>query len=63
LAPFDLGAPHRQQRDSAIPPILRIVSLVIFASTLFSRAVDPVVPKIATNLAGLAKIIYSGLGA
>ena len=37
--------------ESAIPPVLRIVSLVIFASTLFSRAVDPIVPKIAADLA------------
>ena len=35
---------------SAIPPLLRIVSLVVFASTLFTRAVDPVVPKIAHDL-------------
>ena len=34
----------------AIPPVLRVVSLVVFASTLFSRAVDPVVPKIAADL-------------
>jgi predicted MFS family arabinose efflux permease len=34
-----------------IPPVLRVVSLVIFASTLFSRAVDPVIPKIAADLA------------
>ena len=41
-----------QERQSfAIPPVLRIVSLVIFASTLFSRAVDPVIPKIAADLA------------
>ena len=31
--------------------MLRIVSLVVFASTLFSRAVDPIVPKIAADLA------------
>src|SRR5579883_2253982 len=40
----------RNVESSPIPPILRIVSLVIFASTLFSRAVDPVVPKIAADL-------------
>jgi predicted MFS family arabinose efflux permease len=39
-----------KRRVSAISPILRIVSLVVFASTLFSRAVDPVVPKIALDL-------------
>jgi predicted MFS family arabinose efflux permease len=33
-----------------IPPVLRVVSLVVFASTLFTRAVDPVVPKIASDL-------------
>ena len=37
-------------KSLAIPPVLRIVSLVVFASTLFSRAVDPVVPKIAADL-------------
>ncbi|MGB6538173.1 MAG: MFS transporter [Xanthobacteraceae bacterium] len=39
-----------QQRESPIPPVLRVVSLVIFASTLFSRAVDPVIPKIAADV-------------
>lgn len=34
----------------AIPPVLRIVALVVFAATLFSRAVDPLVPKIAFDL-------------
>jgi MFS family permease len=33
-----------------ISPVLKVVSLVVFASTLFSRAVDPVVPKIAADL-------------
>jgi predicted MFS family arabinose efflux permease len=33
-----------------MPPVLRVVSLVVFASTLFTRAVDPVVPKIAYDL-------------
>ncbi len=37
-------------KGSAIPPVLRIVSLVVFASTLFTRAVDPVIPKIANDL-------------
>jgi predicted MFS family arabinose efflux permease len=36
---------------SAMPPALRIAFLVVFASTLFTRAVDPVVPKIAHDLA------------
>jgi len=35
---------------SAIPPVLKIVGLVVFASTLFTRAVDPVVPQIAVDL-------------
>src|SRR5262245_49680206 len=34
----------------AIPPVLKIVGLVVFASTLFTRAVDPVVPQIAVDL-------------
>src|SRR5579862_138839 len=33
-----------------MPPALRIAFLVVFASTLFTRAVDPVVPKIAHDL-------------
>ena len=42
---------HCNGRSAAIPPVLKIVSLVVFASTLFSRAVDPIVPKIAADLA------------
>ena len=38
------------KRDTAIPPLLRVASLIVFASTLFSRAVDPVIPKIAADL-------------
>lgn len=38
------------EQSPAIPAVLKIVSLVVFASTLFSRAVDPVVPKIAVDL-------------
>jgi DHA1 family inner membrane transport protein len=34
----------------AIPPVLKIVGLVVFASTLFTRAVDPVIPQIALDL-------------
>ncbi len=34
----------------AIPPILKIVALVVFAQTLFTRAVDPVIPQIAADL-------------
>ncbi len=33
-----------------MPPALRIAFLVVFASTLFTRAVDPVVPMIARDL-------------
>src|SRR5437879_9057880 len=39
----------------AIPPVLKIVGLVVFASTLFTRAVDPVIPQIAVDLAIDAK--------
>src|SRR5712672_1733273 len=35
----------------AIPAILKIVGLVVFASTIFTRAVDPLIPKIAADLA------------
>jgi MFS transporter, DHA1 family, inner membrane transport protein len=45
------------QADSqrAISPVLKIVGLVVFASTLFTRAVDPVIPQIALDLAIDAK--------
>jgi len=36
--------------DHASPPVLKIVWLVVFASTLFTRAVDPVIPQIALDL-------------
>jgi MFS transporter, DHA1 family, inner membrane transport protein len=36
--------------SSTIPPILKIVALVVFAQTLFTRAVDPVIPQIAESL-------------
>ena len=35
----------------AIPPLLKIVALVVFAQTIFTRAVDPVIPMIAGDLA------------
>jgi predicted MFS family arabinose efflux permease len=41
--------------ERAIPPVLKIVGLVVFASTLFTRAVDPVIPQIAVDLAVDAK--------
>lgn len=37
--------------SAAIPPVLKIVGLVVFAQTLFTRAVDPVIPQIAAELA------------
>ena len=43
-------APQDQVKSSAIPPVLKIVFLVVFASTLFSRVVDPVIPQIASDL-------------
>jgi predicted MFS family arabinose efflux permease len=39
------------ERASATPPVLKIVYLVVFASTLFTRAVDPVIPQIAGDFA------------
>ena len=41
----------RQSTSLAIPHILKIVGLVVFAQTLFTRAVDPIIPKIAYDLA------------
>jgi predicted MFS family arabinose efflux permease len=38
-------------RELVIPHILKIVGLVVFAQTLFTRAVDPVIPMIALDLA------------
>lgn len=40
--------PHPARR--AIPPIFKIVALVVFAQTVFTRAVDPVIPMIAADL-------------
>ena len=42
------ASPHRT--STTIPPVLKIVYLVVFASTLFSRIVEPVVPQIAADL-------------
>jgi predicted MFS family arabinose efflux permease len=39
------------ETSPAIPPILKIVALVVFAQTLFTRAVEPVIPMIAGDLA------------
>ena len=39
------------RRELPIPPVLKIVALVVFAQTLFTRAVDPVIPMIAESLA------------
>lgn len=39
------------QASAAIPPVLKIVALVVFAQTLFTRAVEPVIPMIAGDLA------------
>jgi len=50
LIPEPPPALLRNIKVCVIPPVLRIVSLVVFASTLFTRAVDPVVPKIANDL-------------
>jgi predicted MFS family arabinose efflux permease len=41
--------------SAVIPPVLKIVGLVVFAATLFTRAVDPVIPQIAADLAVDAK--------
>ena len=45
-----LSGPDAIKASTAIPPVLKIVFLVVFASTLFSRVVDPVVPQIAADL-------------
>jgi predicted MFS family arabinose efflux permease len=42
---------RRLSSELAIPPVLKIVALVVFAQTLFTRAIDPVIPMIATDLA------------
>ncbi len=41
----------RKTGELIIPHILKIVGLVVFAQTLFTRAIDPVIPKIALDLA------------
>ena len=54
LTEFDRIAksrPKARDRTSfSIPPVLKIVSLVVFAQTLFTRAVEPVIPMIAGDL-------------
>lgn len=35
---------------ASIPPVLKIVGLVVFAGTVFTRSVDPVIPQIAADL-------------
>src|SRR4029450_1919208 len=37
--------------EFTIPSVLKIVALVVFAQTVFTRAVDPVTPMIAEDLA------------
>jgi predicted MFS family arabinose efflux permease len=39
-----------QAPSRAISPVLKIVLLVVFAQTLFTRAIDPVIPMIASDL-------------
>ena len=48
---FVLNQPDSITRASAIPPVLKIVALCVFAQTLFTRAVDPVIPMMAQDLA------------
>ena len=50
LMEFDRLA-EELERGRAIPPIFKIVALVVFAQTIFTRAVDPVIPMIAADLA------------
>ena len=51
LMEFDRLAKKLSKRGRAIPPIFKIVALVVFAQTMFTRAVDPVIPMIAADLA------------
>ena len=51
LMEFDRLAEELSKRERAIPPIFKIVALVVFAQTIFTRAVDPVIPMIAADLA------------
>jgi predicted MFS family arabinose efflux permease len=47
-----MRATKQEQRPRpAIFTTLKIVGLVVFASTIFNRAVDPLIPRIATDLA------------
>jgi predicted MFS family arabinose efflux permease len=41
----------KTNKSRPIPPIFKIVALVVFAQTIFTRAVDPVIPMIAADLA------------
>jgi predicted MFS family arabinose efflux permease len=51
------GSPNRARQARpdhrtrpAITPLLKIVALVVFAQTIFTRAIDPVIPMIARDL-------------
>src|SRR5579871_755388 len=53
---MDAGPPRRSQSAAAIPPpsvtrVLGLSMLAVFATTLFVRAVDPVIPRIADHFA------------
>jgi predicted MFS family arabinose efflux permease len=50
-APSGLRTIQNPFERPAIPATLKIVGLVVFASTIFTRAVDPLIPKIAADLA------------
>ena len=45
LANKGRNQPAKPLVTTAIPPVLKVVGLVVFASTLFTRAVDPVIPQ------------------
>ena len=46
-----MSEPAQAITPQPIPPVLKIVGLVVFALTLFTRAVDPVIPQIAGDFA------------
>ena len=51
LMDFDRLAKSLNAEAAAIPPVFKIVALVVFAQTIFTRAVDPIIPMIAADLA------------
>src|SRR4051794_14064649 len=49
-APLE-NVPSAAKDRAAVPPILNIIALATFAASLSTRAMDPVLPQVADDLA------------